>query len=146
MRFAFIILGAFVFVSCSKDTNYNFKYSDVIGKKFSSVNNTIEFLSQDSLIWKLTSYRDTLIHYRLKYNVLGNSISFEVKDTVRIDYIDPITDEPAFSITYYIDSFVGDFSSDSAIEATERHSYVVRPNDEYPSSMAGAELQLTYRR
>ncbi len=145
MKLKYIILMFIVSVACNKNNIPTYQsIEDVIGKSFSNSTDSIEIISEDSLIWKISIYRDTTISYRIGYEVSGNEISFSVKDTIREDYYNDFLDEHEFIKTYLTDSFVGSFQNINTIDAHEvTHTYEERPNDLYSSGMGYVRYSTT---
>lgn len=145
MRFTVIIL-VILMLSCSEEKGpYVFQHDDVIGKTFKGASHSIEFLTNESLVWEISYSRDTLVSYKINYNISGNDIQFEAMDTIREDYTDAMGGV-GFVKTYYHDTFKGTFTDANTIDGyDERHFYNERPNDSYSGSTGGSELSILYR-
>ncbi len=141
MRYLYAVLVAFVFVSCSKDELDDMPRDGV----FTSGDNTIDIISQDSLVWKISYYRDEPQEYMVEYSQNGDEINFQVKDTIRIDYSDSIFGN-SFVVNYYHNSFRGRFNGPNTIEGDSQHSHYEMIEDKYISSSRGADLYVSYRR
>ena len=106
--------------SCSKeDITEPFDPAKLISSVYSTKNCIIEFISKDSLIYRNTLFPESSFSYRAKYTLDENKLSFAGKDTVRIDYKDPILDRESFMLYYYCDSFEGYFENAQVLQADE---------------------------
>ncbi len=146
MRYILVILAALFIASCTKtEAPYIFSYDDVIGKTYISEPSSLEFLSEDTLVWKILYYRDSATFYKVKYQIVDNDIHFELNDTVREDYIDPILDKPWFIKTYYSATFNGTFKNRNTIHnCKESHGYSKYPDDLYLSAAGSLNITVTY--
>ncbi len=145
-RFTTFIVVALVLFGCSNgdDTPYIYNYEDVAGRRFVSGDQTIEFVSENTLRWTIALYRYTPVTYDVAYTIVGNSIEFEAQSSVRTNYSDPVWGE-SFTITHYNDTFKGEFKSANAISADVQHSFEERVNDLYLGSAGALDLSITYR-
>ncbi len=126
----FYIFIVLVLCSCSKgDEPYTPTRDNLIGKRFSSSVVSVEFVSRDSVEWLVDIYRDTPILYRAKYELSENRVTFNVRDTIRADYNDPMLGTPRFTKTYHTDNFIGTFSSTNTLNAAMCHAHEMLEND-----------------
>ena len=109
--------------SCNKDDIVEpFNPSMIVGSTYNITGHSIEFLSEDSLIYTNTNYKDFQVNFKTKYTLQKDKLSFSGKDTIRIDYKDPITDREHFMRYYCYGSFKGYFKKAEELEATELKS------------------------
>ncbi len=148
MKYLILLYISILFISsCSKnDPPYNFSYKDVDGQRFSNSLGSVEFISEDSLLWETSTYRETPQSYMVRYQTTGNTINFAIHDTITTEYIDPITDREGFIKKYISGSFEGTFTSADAISAQEQHSYRDMVNDLYLTASGGASFSIVYSR
>ncbi len=133
-KYILFIFSLIILIGCTKEEkSYSLSYEELINKKFARTSTYVEFISSDSLVW-MVDQRDTPVSYRVKYHLNGDKISFEVRDTTRVEYKDSNTGYTSFSKTYYYDSFEGVFKDVNTISATMNHSYEERVEDKYVGS------------
>ncbi len=133
-KFAVVIITMLVvtiFTGCQKE--YIFNYNDIVGETFSNSVERIEFLSQDSLIWTISVYRDTPIAYKLPYMITDGAFTLaEFRDALRHDYINEYTGENEFVTKYLSDRLSGRFESSSELDCDNiLHTYNEKLNDLY---------------
>ncbi len=148
MRLARIIAIAATIIlltNCEKNSApYVYNYTDTANRTYRNSLDRVKFISEDSLIWYTSAYRETESEYRVSYEINGNNIQFEVADTIRTDYVDPVIGSSYFTTATYFDLIKGTFVDINTIDAYDvKHGYTTYYEDLYMTSSGAGEFHTT---
>ncbi|MCT4591550.1 MAG: hypothetical protein N4A71_27260 [Carboxylicivirga sp.] len=147
MRNTILLVSLIFITSCTEEeTTYIYNNEDVIGNIFTnnSTNGSIEFKSENLLIWTISYNRDTSISYQVNYTINGNEIQFEVEDVIESTYTNELTGDEISLRQNYQDTFKGIFINANTIDANVVHSFSKFSDSDLTSS-GSSNLQLAYK-
>ena len=96
----------------------------VINNQYTNLSYKVKLETESRLSWTIEHFHGEPMIYTLPYTTQGNTVRFEVTDTIIRYYKDPITGEQEFIESHYHDRFEGYFkSADLLLGNKVIHSY-----------------------